>query len=1114
MNNQQIGGLLVQLAADVAALKKDMTEAEKIVDSSTKVMAKSVDFVKGAFAGLAGALSVGALVAWTKAGIDAADATKQFSQKTGVAAEDVAGLQLAFKQGGVEASGLQSAIAKMSKQMAEGSDGFKSLGVETRNADGSLRSAKSVLYDVADATAGLGDGLERNVALQQIFGKSAADLIPTLLEGSDGLKSMAEMAEKLGLVISTETADRADKFNDTVELLGMGLTGVGRQIAAQLLPTLNNLAESFLMSTTEGDRLTRGADILASALKGVYSVVLGGVEIFSTVGKVIGGVIAAQLTGLSALSEAVVKVFQGDFGGAAETAASGFRQIATITKETGDDISNGWQSTGKAVSKAWDDAGGSSVSAMTGMEKKGRQLLLLTKDQEEAAKKAGEAEAKRVAEYQKTIDAIDKQTAAMELEAQTGEKLTTVQKQSLDLMLRIQNGTLKLTEAEKKEVVAKLEMAFASEENQAALAKEKKMLEQGTKENERYADQMEDVTAQLQKEIAKQKEANLVMGMTTEAVAKLEIARLEEQAVAKDRLAVWAEESMLGDSVVQGYREQAAGLRELAKLKGDKAHLAIAKEAGDAWKKTSETIGASFTDSLFRAFEQGKSFGDAMMDSIKNLFKSTILQVLVKPVQQGMNSFIGSAMSSFSGGSDDSGGGGSGILSSLGSLFGGGGSAGGAGGIMSSIGGLIGATGSGFGAGLGATLGGVGTMGGLSAGASLMGTGTAAGMLSGGAMMVGAAIPWVAVAMAVAKAMEYKVTPDGGGITASLTSSGTSTGKVGSYQQFLQEGGLGGGGNTTNREWSEANTGTTSYIIENVKANTEVTKAYARSLGLNADAVDGYTKNIDINTKGMDEAAAKVAIDAELAKFATEQITFAYGDAVKEFALAGESVVDTFRRLASIEAFSHQLNEFGGVFSTIATSSIDARQELMSFAGGIEAFAAMTQQYVNDYYTEAEKFGMQAQKTQATLQALGVDPSELRTKADYRALVESQDLTTSGGREAFAALLELGPMFAQVSGYLEKNNITLGALAQSAPATAVMENIFKEQELVASKVEQSNALTQAHIDATVRGSEMVTEAVNKVVDRLGALTGSMNRIGNSTDQGFANGVYTNGAQGA
>ena len=301
------GALEIQMLADLARLTDDMGKAYGIVDKGAKKI-QDVAGLAGKALGLIGvSLSATAFAGWIKGGIDAADTAYQLSQKTGIAAEDLGGLQLAFKQAGLGGDAMASSLSKMAKQMVEGNKGFDELGVKTRNADGSMRGIKDVLYDTADAFAGIENGATKSALAQQIFGKSGADLLPILNGGSEGLIEMAEMAEKLGLVISTDAAKAADSFNDTVDLLGDGLQGVATQTAAKLLPTLSNLAGVLLDTMTSGDALNKVASALATGLKGLVSAGLVVFEVFSTLGKTIG-----------AAGAQIVAVMQGDFKGAAQ----------------------------------------------------------------------------------------------------------------------------------------------------------------------------------------------------------------------------------------------------------------------------------------------------------------------------------------------------------------------------------------------------------------------------------------------------------------------------------------------------------------------------------------------------------------------------------------------------------------------------------------------------------------------------------------------------------------------------------------------------------------------------------------------------------------------------
>ena len=68
--------------------------------------------------------------------------------------------------------------------------------------------------------------------------------------------------KKLGLTVSDSTGKSAEKFNDTIDLIGQGLKGIAAQIAEKILPTLESLAGKFFETMSEGNPARQGADAI------------------------------------------------------------------------------------------------------------------------------------------------------------------------------------------------------------------------------------------------------------------------------------------------------------------------------------------------------------------------------------------------------------------------------------------------------------------------------------------------------------------------------------------------------------------------------------------------------------------------------------------------------------------------------------------------------------------------------------------------------------------------------------------------------------------------------------------------------------------------------------
>lgn len=374
------GTLEIQLLADLARLRKEMEDAKRLIGNAVQAIQRSANNAKAALggmaAGLLGALSVGVFTAWIKGAIDAGDAAGKLAAKTGLMVKDVAGVQLAYQLAGLEGEALTTTIGKLSKGIVDGNKGLEALGIKTRDAGGAFRDTKSVLYDVADAIQALPDGVQKTALAMEVFGKSGAEMIPLLNGGSAGMREMAEMAEKLGLVISEGAQRESEKFNDTLDLLAMGGQGVARGIAAELLPTLSNLAGSFLESMTSGNALRNTANFIGSALKALYTVGVGVVQVFSTMGKVWGGVVGAVLAAMS-----------GDF-----------KVAKNILGEMITDVGTGWVSTAKAISTAWSTESNAAVESQASILKGQKDLLGAQKEREESAKQAAANAKKRAKE--------------------------------------------------------------------------------------------------------------------------------------------------------------------------------------------------------------------------------------------------------------------------------------------------------------------------------------------------------------------------------------------------------------------------------------------------------------------------------------------------------------------------------------------------------------------------------------------------------------------------------------------------------------------------------------------------------------------------------------------
>ena len=197
--------------------------------------------------GGAAAAAGAAVFAVAKSSADAADQAGKEAQKVGIAAAAYQQLAFGAKQSDVEVEDLRKSLVEINKAISNSdpkkAEIFSTLGIKLRKASGQLRSADSVLLDLADVFARAPDGANKTAVAVELLGRAGANLIPFLNQGSAQLRALGDEALRLGLVFSDQAIAQSDKFGDTLDTLLGAFTGLKNAIGQALIPELTRLAE-------------------------------------------------------------------------------------------------------------------------------------------------------------------------------------------------------------------------------------------------------------------------------------------------------------------------------------------------------------------------------------------------------------------------------------------------------------------------------------------------------------------------------------------------------------------------------------------------------------------------------------------------------------------------------------------------------------------------------------------------------------------------------------------------------------------------------------------------------------------------------------------------------
>jgi phage-related minor tail protein len=238
---------------------------------------------------------------------------------------------------------------------------------------------------------------------------------------------------------------------------------------------------------------------------------------------------------------------------------------------------------------------------------------------------------------------------------------------------------------------------------------------------------------------------------------------------------------------------------------------------------------------------------------------------------------------------------------------------------------------------------------------------------------------------------------------------------------------------------------------------TQVTD-FAKVLGLNADKLKNFTSDIKISLHGMNENDISAKIQEALATVNNEMAQEILGEwedktrterrvvagtgsgssgrgaddfdsnpaqfedvtvtdrvyKASKYAKEGEKAIDTLTRLAtSLSAVNQVFDTLGVKLYESSLAGGDLASQLVDLFGGIDKFVQSTNFYYQNFYSATERQATAQRQLEAEFKKNGLTLP--KTREEYRKLVESQDLSTEKGRKMYALLMQLAPVFAEIS---------------------------------------------------------------------------------------------------
>ena len=259
-----VNGLTSKLGIQLPDSMKSSMNAMGSLDASSLALA-------GGFAAVAAAIvkAEKAMISMTKESAAFADNIITLSMQTGQSTQQLQEFAYASELIDVSVDTLQGSLTKLTNNMQDTMNGtgnakasFEALGVSVTNADGSMRSANDVFYETIDALGQVKNETERDAMAMDIFGRSAQDLNPLIIQGSKTIKAYADEAHNMGYVLDDEALSALGAVDDAYQRLQKTQEGVKNQLAVEFAPYLEEFYGDVTSMVKDGGKAIKDSGIV------------------------------------------------------------------------------------------------------------------------------------------------------------------------------------------------------------------------------------------------------------------------------------------------------------------------------------------------------------------------------------------------------------------------------------------------------------------------------------------------------------------------------------------------------------------------------------------------------------------------------------------------------------------------------------------------------------------------------------------------------------------------------------------------------------------------------------------------------------------------------------
>ena len=406
-----------QASAVFDKVKASATNSAEGISGAFGGVMEKFNLVKGGLVALAGVAAGGAFKTVIDASVNWNSEVVKLSKSLGMTTDQASIFNTALRLTGIESDTAVSAGMKLARTLGTNEEKFVSLGVATRDSSGKLRSTTDIMADTNLALSKLSSGTERNVAANEIYGRSWSDIQSLLKLTPELMKKAEDRARDLGIMVGPEGAEQTKQYKLAMNDIKLTVEALAINMGGQLLPTIQQLA-TFLAGGGGG-----AVKVFSYVFEALGKTIL-------TVGK------ALEATGhqLGSFMSAAWSLSRGDIAGA-KAEWSAMIDIGTKYK---DEMGSLWTTWGKQATPTAPSLPAAAPTVDPAIE---------------AARQAAELKATQIGlqnklkAYQTYYDDLVKtNTAAMEAMRKDEQQLLDMRAKTASLTLQVQQTLMTPTE--------------------------------------------------------------------------------------------------------------------------------------------------------------------------------------------------------------------------------------------------------------------------------------------------------------------------------------------------------------------------------------------------------------------------------------------------------------------------------------------------------------------------------------------------------------------------------------------------------------------------------------------------------------------------------------------